>query len=493
MNTEDEIKRILTNLSQGEITASAYDTAWVARIREDGKPLFPEALNWILTNQNEDGSWGDDEVNQPFDKAISTLICIIALKENGASSEVIRRGLMFLNSNISNLLNTEERLTVGFEVIFPELIKVAEFLDINLDNKEVKEYFTKLKEVKLKKLPLEYLYRMKTVYNYSLEFLNSTDADFNLLAGHMEENGSFASSPSSTAFMYLKTHSSQSIAYIKTLLDKFGYIPNFYPFEEFERSWIINYFIELGLEEEFKPFIQNHAAFLEKRWNDSGIAFSQYFGVPDLDITCTIFKVLNKFGYKHSVSVFKSFETEEGFFCYFGESETSMSHMANFIDCLETSNIDQEDLTEKERLLEKAKSFVKSKDLLTRLNDKWNTSIYYTFSRIGDYSSLGEHFVNKTKDLILSSQNKNGSWGRNNGDPEETCWALISLFKILGEEEFKMNAQIISAHTYLVQNNIQYPVRSNWISKVLYCPLNIRNILILLMLFKLKKLQVEVS
>ena len=57
----DTIKSILGSMEDGEITVSAYDTAWVALIEDvhgSGAPQFPSSLEWIAKNQHPDGSWG---------------------------------------------------------------------------------------------------------------------------------------------------------------------------------------------------------------------------------------------------------------------------------------------------------------------------------------------------------------------------------------------------------------------------------------------------
>lgn len=76
-------KSMLWSMSDGEISISAYDTAWVALVEDvggSGKPQFPEALQWIADNQLPDGSWGDDLIFSSHDRIINTLACVVALK-----------------------------------------------------------------------------------------------------------------------------------------------------------------------------------------------------------------------------------------------------------------------------------------------------------------------------------------------------------------------------------------------------------------------------
>lgn len=77
------IKRMLASMEDGEISISAYDTAWVAMVENmegNGGPQFPSSLEWIANNQLEDGSWGDSKIFLAHDRIINTLACVVALK-----------------------------------------------------------------------------------------------------------------------------------------------------------------------------------------------------------------------------------------------------------------------------------------------------------------------------------------------------------------------------------------------------------------------------
>lgn len=78
----DTIKTMLGSMDDGKINASAYDTAWVALVKDvngSGRPQFPSSLEWIVNNQLADGSWGDHLLFSAHDRIINTLACVIAL------------------------------------------------------------------------------------------------------------------------------------------------------------------------------------------------------------------------------------------------------------------------------------------------------------------------------------------------------------------------------------------------------------------------------
>ena len=86
-------------MEDGEITISAYDTAWVALVEDvhgSGAPQFPSSLEWIAKNQLPDGSWGDSELFSAHDRIINTLAGVVALKSWNMHPEKCEKGNMEL-------------------------------------------------------------------------------------------------------------------------------------------------------------------------------------------------------------------------------------------------------------------------------------------------------------------------------------------------------------------------------------------------------------
>ncbi|KAK7285338.1 hypothetical protein RJT34_20107 [Clitoria ternatea] len=118
----DTIKWILVSMKDGEISASAYDTTWVALVEDvegSDSPQYPSSLEWIAKNQLPDGSWGNTELFSAHDRLINTLAYVIALKSWIMHPEKCERGMGFFREYLGKLKkDNAEHMPIGFEVAF---------------------------------------------------------------------------------------------------------------------------------------------------------------------------------------------------------------------------------------------------------------------------------------------------------------------------------------------------------------------------------------
>jgi hypothetical protein len=99
----EEIRNMFRSMTDGEITKSPYDTAWVALVPAlDGSdgPQFPKSLEWIADNQFSDGSWGDRGYFSYYDRICNTLACIIALKTWKKGPSAVKKGKIVFHLSI---------------------------------------------------------------------------------------------------------------------------------------------------------------------------------------------------------------------------------------------------------------------------------------------------------------------------------------------------------------------------------------------------------
>jgi hypothetical protein len=108
IDLKNEAINLLKSLDLGYMGGMAYDTAWIAKVplsKNSNKPLFPQTLLWLFTNQQQDGSWGA-KYEYFHDRIISTLASIITLSQTHSSEkfkENILKGESYIWYNIRNL------------------------------------------------------------------------------------------------------------------------------------------------------------------------------------------------------------------------------------------------------------------------------------------------------------------------------------------------------------------------------------------------------
>eukprot|EP01018_Ginkgo_biloba_P023037 Gb_17941 [translate_table: standard] len=165
-------------MGDGEISPSAYDTAWVARVPAiDGStgPQFPETLEWVLQNQLEDGSWGVQSHFLASDRLLNTLSCILALSKWKTGHMQVKQGIEFIEKNVQYIEQEKQSdsfATDQFEIIFPAMLNDAELLGLSLpyDLLCLKKLRMK-REARLANVSVETFHSVPTSLLYSIEGL----------------------------------------------------------------------------------------------------------------------------------------------------------------------------------------------------------------------------------------------------------------------------------------------------------------------------------
>ncbi|PKU67796.1 Ent-copalyl diphosphate synthase, chloroplastic [Dendrobium catenatum] len=254
-----EVKAMLSSMGDGEITSSAYDTAWVAMVPGTGGsgPRFPSSLQWIIDNQLDDGSWGDQGLFSAHDRIISTLACVVALRFWNLYRDQCQKGLLFLKENMRRLAEEDEELMpIGFEVALPSLMDLAKGLglDCPYDDPSL-QYICAKREIKLKRIPRELMHKVPTTLLHSLEGMPGLE--WQSLLKLQSSDGSFLFSPSSTAYALMQTGDENCLRYLKKVVDRFhGGVPNVYPVDLFEHLWVVDRLQRLGISRYFEAEIK---------------------------------------------------------------------------------------------------------------------------------------------------------------------------------------------------------------------------------------------
>ncbi|CAL4933396.1 unnamed protein product [Urochloa decumbens] len=367
----DQARTMLRSMNDGEISSSAYDTAWVALVPElDSEgPQFPATVRWIVDNQLPDGSWGDSALFSAFDRMINTLACVVALTKWSLEPTKCKTGLSFLHENMWRLAEEEqESMPIGFEIAFPSLIQIASNLGIDFpyDHPALQSIYSN-REIKLKRIPKDMMHRIPTSILHTLEGL--TDLDWSKLLNLQSSDGSFLYSPSATAYALMQTGDKKCFEYIDRIVKKFnGGVPNVYPVDLFERIWAVDRLERLGISRYFQREIKRCMDYVSRHWTEEGICWARNSNVKDVDDTAMAFRLLRLHGYNVSPSVFKNFEKDGEFFCFVGQSTQAVTGMYNLNRASQIS-FQGEDVLHRARIF--SYEFLRQREAQGMLHDKW--------------------------------------------------------------------------------------------------------------------------
>ncbi|KAL1532389.1 Gly-Xaa carboxypeptidase [Salvia divinorum] len=376
-NIEDPIEYIRTllrTMGDGRISVSPYDTAWVAMIKDvkgGEAPEFPSSLEWIVQNQLEDGSWGDQRFFCVYDRLVNTIACVVALRSWNVHADKLKRGVMYIKENVDKLSEgNEEHMTCGFEVVFPALLQRAKSLgiqDLPYDAPAVQEIYH-TREQKLMRIPLEIMHKTPTSLLFSLEGLENLDWD--KLLKLQSADGSFLTSPSSTAFAFMQTKDEKCYQFIKNTVDTFnGGAPHTYPVDVFGRLWAIDRLQRLGISRFFESEIVDCLSHIHKFWTDKGVFSGRESEFCDIDDTSMGVRLLRMHGYDVDPNVLKSFMEQDGkFSCYGGQMIESPSPIYNLYRASQLRFPGEEILEDASRF---AYDFLKEKLAKNQILDKW--------------------------------------------------------------------------------------------------------------------------
>ncbi|KAG8058714.1 hypothetical protein GUJ93_ZPchr0002g26334 [Zizania palustris] len=373
----EQVRSMLSPMEDGEISASAYDTAWVAlvpRLDGDGDgdgdgPQFPAAVRWIVGSQLADGSWGDAALFSAYDRVINTLACVVALTKWSLEPDKCRRGLRFLKQNMWRLAEEEpETMPIGFEIAFPSLVEAARSLGIDFpyEHHSLKGIYAN-RELKLKRIPKDMMHMVPTSILHSLEGMPGLD--WQRLLKLQSSDGSFLYSPSATAYALTQTGDRKCFEYIDRVVSKFdGGVPNVYPVDLFERLWVVDRLERLGVSHYFQREIEQIMDYIKRHWTEDGICWARNSNVKDVDDTAMAFRLLRLHGYNVSPNVFKNFEKDGEFFCFVGQSTQAVTGMYNLNRASQIS-FPGEDILQRARSF--SNEFLREREAQGTLHDKW--------------------------------------------------------------------------------------------------------------------------
>nr|WJJ50357.1 diterpene synthase 3 [Cephalotaxus harringtonia] len=328
-----EVKEMFNSLEDGDISPSAYDTAWVARVPTidiDGtaQPQFPRMLEWILDNQIADGSWGEKRRFLPCDRLLNTLACLVTLTLWGTGNNQVQRGLDFLRRNTEEMIKKAvgHHGFKGFEMVFPALLNEAKLLGLDLPYElPIIKQINEKRDSDLKKICVEQLHTHPIAMLNCLEGIEEV-IDWKNILKLQSKDGSFSGSPASTACVFMHTGDEKCLHFLTGLATKFqDHVPCMYPVDIAERLRAVDSVERLGLERHFQTEIKQALDYVFKYWDERGIGFGRESSVPDIDVTSTGFRLLRMYGYNVSSDVLENNKAEAKELCKLSGNENGGS------------------------------------------------------------------------------------------------------------------------------------------------------------------------
>ncbi|KAK8919137.1 hypothetical protein KSP39_PZI021819 [Platanthera zijinensis] len=294
--------------------------------------------------------------------------CADSAGKPGLGSDV---RLHFLQTRTQDLEKEKSiRRTVGFEIIFPSMLKEARSFGLNLpyDLPCLKQIIT-LREEKITRIPVEVMHSVQTTILFSLEAVQEL-VQWDRMLKLQSTNGSFLDSPAATAAAYLNTRDKKFLEYLTYIVRTFeDHAPDLYPVDTFERGWVVDTVQRLGIDHHFREEISITLDFLYRNIRKDGLAWGRDTYITDIDDTSVSSRLLRLHGYPISPDVLEHFKDgDDSFLCYIGETHQGVSDFFSLYRFFQIA-------FPGEKILKQAKSFAKKRLVNgiedNNVHDKW--------------------------------------------------------------------------------------------------------------------------
>ncbi len=456
----------------GAMTPSVYETAQVLRFC----PEFVEVdkvIDWLLAVQQPDGGW--NEPASPLYRDAPTLAALLALRAHHRDERVRRAcnaGHRFLEQQTSIIAPTDgEYLPVGIELILPRLLDEAEEIGLWFSRARFQHIESLGERRRLLLLQHRPLPNSPPVFSWEAW---GTCADADLVS-----YGGVGHNPAATAWwLYLDRGSTPSRERAKAV-DAIiyasratgagirGVVPDAWPMDRFEQSFVLHLITMAGLLEHpsladvLMPQLENLGAALTRK----GLGFSDYFE-PDGDDSAAAVAAVAAAGLPVDSGALNPFKRADRFVAYPFESHGSYTVTARAAHAM---HLIGQNAAEWQPFILKSQQ---PDGWWT--SDKWNRSrLYGTCVALAGLEGDARAARSAAAHAFLHYQHSDGGWGCfGESTLIETAFGVLALQGIARTDGCgaECRAALGAAHRYLRR---MYQVRRigterMWICKDLY-------------------------
>ncbi|MBN1119660.1 MAG: hypothetical protein JXJ17_01155 [Anaerolineae bacterium] len=463
---------------RGWLGSDMYSTAWVAlvpSVAEPDCPAWPEALQTLRDTQLDDGGWGEEALCYVHERTLNTLAAIRALYTWQAEPDDryrVEQGLAALRQYASKL-EGEPHEPIGFELLLPALRRdtVSSF-----GNALPLDQWAYVDKLNGKKLALIENLRpepfQQATWWFSMEMLPEEQLrqfDDKIL----DAMGAIATSTAATAaYLMAKRRagadSPRAAEYLQQVIEiGGGAVPVGWPFEVFERVWVLDSLMRAGLSPDdldIKDIVDDVRASWDA--HEPGLAYSDTFFVNDADDTLVGFAVLNWAGCDPSDEAVMDFWDGDHFAGYKGERGASASVNIHALTALRS-----QPGCPHHNLIDPLVGWLRAqmkKDVL--FDDKWHISPMYSVSHaVTAFAGIDDQMAQLCVSDLVEKQHEDGGWGFSRSTVEETSHCVLALTQAF-EHGLLEDEGVLERAADFLEVDEAGPEESLWIGKTLYHP-----------------------
>lgn len=441
-----------------------------------GMPAWPETLTFIRAHQLPDGGWGAPRVYNAHERTISTLACLLALRQWPAADDAprIERGVSALYRYARDL-PAEIHEPVGFELLLPRLVDELRHHGLALDPPEW-QAILRIAEQKRRLIgEFKINYEKPRSWWFNLEMLPD-DALARIDPRLLNRFGSVETSIAATAayLRALRQHgkdNARADAFLHHVVHFGGGGVGFcWPIEVFELTWTLDSFWRAGIDPN-TPFVATLLRQLSRYWSarPAGLSSSGSFMVSDGDDTSMGYAVLRWGGLYPSPEPLFSFWRTDHFRTYHDERTPSVTVNLHALAALR-QDLDRRD--HKQLALVVTEWLRRELRRNNGYTDKWHFSpVYVAAHAVSTLAGWDDEMAREALDFLLAAQQFDGGWGEVCGSTlEETAHAVLGLAVARRMGLLRDAHPLVAAHRFFRRHEGEQPTERLWIGKTLFHP-----------------------
>lgn len=423
----------------GTLSPSAYETAWVALVRDPHDPhrvAFPEALAWLIDHQDIDGHWG---ASFPYNilPTMAALLALLRAPQTPKIRTTAQRATVYLHQMVPlwSLANCD---TPYIEFLMPRLYEDLVQAGCELIIPEMPMMQAR-RSAKLALVPFTALYTGMSPLIHALEAFGPA-IDFRRLKSQQAPDGGYGYSPSATAavLLYAPEWDEPAARWLTHLMKQprcgqSGAVPTSAPSDIFEIAWSLFLLLDgaVDLARLAPHAMATLATYLAVNLSPTGARFGRWSTLPpDVDDTAMVIATLQRLGQSLSRDALQHFKAPDHYATFAHERTSSPSANAHVLEAL----FNQPDLIEEQVMV--IQYLEAQQGANGAWQDKWNVSeVYATMCCALALARVHDPHLNpvlqRSLQWVIETQHSTGTWGHAAPSLEETAYSVITLKQLM--------------------------------------------------------------